>query len=96
MRYVIIVSPEAIEDLRGLKAPWRARVCDAIEEHLRYAPAQESRSQIKRLQGVSRPQCRLRVHEIRVYYDVSEQTVEILAILLKSETNAWLRKEGQQ
>lgn len=40
---------------------------------------------LKRLHGVSRSQYRLRVNEVRVFYDVSEQTVEILSIVLKSE-----------
>lgn len=49
-----------------------------------------SRSRIKRLRGLSRPQFRLRVGEVRVFYDVSRDTVEVLAIVLKSEASAWL------
>jgi mRNA interferase RelE/StbE len=96
MRYEIVFSPEAIEDLRDLRANWRAKVRDAIEAHLRHAPTQESKSRVKRLCGLSRPQYRLRVDDIRVYYDVSEQTVEILAIVPKSESEDWLRKVGQE
>jgi mRNA interferase RelE/StbE len=96
LSYEIILSPEAIEDLRGLQAHWRATVRDAIEKHLRHAPARESKSRIKRLRGVSRPQFRLRVDEIRVFYDVSENVVEILGIVSKSEAEAWLEKVGKQ
>jgi len=96
MRYEIILSPEAIEDLHGLKAHWRATVRDAVETHLRHAPTQESKSRIKRLRGLSRPQFRLRVDEMRVFYDVSEGVVEILSIVLKSEAEAWLEKVGKQ
>ena len=92
MRYEIILSPAAIEDLRTLKAHWRAEVRDAIETHLRHDPATESKSRIKRLRGVSRPQFRLRVGEIRVYYDVSDDLVEVLGIVLKSEADAWLER----
>ncbi len=96
MRYEIVFSPEAIDDLHNLKAHWRAQVRDAIETHLRHAPAQESKSRIKRLRGLLRPQYRLRVGEIRVYYDIAEQAVEILAIIPKSEAEARLRKVEQK
>jgi len=96
MRYEIILSPEAIEDLRSLKADWRATVRDAIEKHLRHTPTKESKSRIKRLRGISHPQYRLRVDEARVFYDVSEETVKILGIVLKSEAEAWLERVGKQ
>ncbi|MBN1135776.1 MAG: type II toxin-antitoxin system RelE/ParE family toxin [Anaerolineae bacterium] len=92
MRYEIILSPAAIKDLRTLKAHWRAKVRDAIETHLRHDPVMESKSRIKRLRGLSRPQFRLRVGEIRVYYDVSDNLVEVLGIVLKSEADAWLER----
>lgn len=95
MRYDIILSPEAVEDLRGLKAHLRSAVRDAIEKHLRHSPTKVSKSRIKRLRGLSRPQYRLRVDEIRVYYDVSGSAVEVLAIILKPEAEAWLKEKGE-
>lgn len=49
---------------------------------------------IKRLRGLSRPQCRLRVDEVRVFYDVTGSTVEVLAIVARSEAEAWLAQFG--
>ena len=95
MKYAIILSPEAVDDLRGLKASVRAVVREAIEEHLRYEPNKTSKSRIKRLRGLSRPQYRLRVEGIRVFYDVTETTVEILAIVSKEEADEWLEKAGE-
>ena len=40
------------------------------------------------LRGIARPQYRLRVEEIRVFYDVSGATVEVLAIVLKPEAES--------
>ena len=88
------MAPEAVEDLRGLKANRRAEVREAIETHLRHEPEKTSRSRIKRLRGVSKPQYRLRVGEIRVFYDVSEGVVEVLAIVAKSEAETWLTRFG--
>jgi mRNA-degrading endonuclease RelE of RelBE toxin-antitoxin system len=55
----------------------------AIDLHLRHEPRKVSKSRIKRLRGLSRPQFRLRMGEIRVFYDVSETSVEVLAIVAK-------------
>ena len=91
MRYEIVLAPEAVEDVRGLKAYLRSQVRDAIEQCLRHEPAKTSGSRIKRLRGMSRPQCRLRVDDIRVFYDVTATTVEVLAVVPKAEAVAWLK-----
>src|SRR5262245_51389749 len=96
MRYEIVLAPEAVEDLDTLKANIRAEVRDALEQHLRHQPAKVSKSRIKRLRGLSRPQYRLRVgDEIRVFYDVTEEADQVLAIVQKSAANEWLAKHGE-
>jgi len=96
MRYEIVLAPEAIEDLRSLKANARAAVRTAIETHLRHEPTKISRSRIKRLRGMHRPQYRLRVGDIRIFYDVTGAAVEILAIVAKTETDLWLARFGSR
>lgn len=77
MRHEIILAPQAVEDLHGLGANVRAQVRDALERHLRHEPEKTSKSRIKRLRGLARPQYRLRVaDEIRVFYDVTDARVE--------------------
>jgi len=90
MHFAVIFAPEAVEDLHRLKAHIRGEVRAAIEAHLRYEPRKTSKSRIKRLRGVRRPQFRLRVGEIRVFYDVSSSAVEILAVVAKSKAESWL------
>ena len=94
MRREIILAPEAVKAFRHLTAHVRAEVRDALEHHLRFEPTKVSKSRIKRLRGLSRPQYRLRVDDIRVFYDVTETTVEVLAIVPKAEAQAWLDQEG--
>ena len=96
MRYEIILAPEAVRDLKRLKASLRSEVRDAIKTHLRHQPARPGKSRIKRLRGLSRPQFRLRVGEVRVFYDVSGNAVEVLAIIPKSQAEAWLKEAGEQ
>src|SRR5205809_5654596 len=94
MRYGVVLAPEAARSYRSLPANRRAEVRDALERYLRYEPARVSRSRIKRLRGLSQPQYRLRVGEVRVFYDVTSEAVEILAIVPKDEAAGWLSKHG--
>jgi mRNA-degrading endonuclease RelE of RelBE toxin-antitoxin system len=94
MRHDIVLAPEAKQALRDLPARVRSQVRDALEVHLRFEPTKVSRSRIKRLRGLSLPQYRLRIGDIRVFYDVAKATVEILAIVTKAEAQAWLDAEG--
>ena len=96
MRYKIILATEAVEDFRRLTARDRSSIRDALERHLRYEPGKESRSSIKRLRDVLRPQYRLRVGDFRVFYDVVEDAVEVLAIDSKTEADGWLEGIGGQ
>ena len=45
---------------------------------------------IKRLRGLRQPQYRLRVGDIRMFYDVTGTTVQIPAIVAKLEADSWL------
>jgi mRNA interferase RelE/StbE len=94
MRYAIILAPEAVVDFKRLKANLRADVRDALETHLRHAPAKTSKSRIKRLRGLGRPQFRLRVHDVRVFYDIVGDEIQVLAIVQKSSAERWLREHG--
>jgi mRNA interferase RelE/StbE len=95
MPFAIVLAPEAVEDLKRLKSAVRGTVKNALETHLRHEPRKTSRSRIKRLRGLSRPQYRLRVGDIRVFYDVADGLVEVLAIVPKLETAAWLAQFGK-
>ncbi len=90
MRHEIRLAPEAADDLRRLKANVRAAVRDAMEAHLRHEPTKVSRSRIKRLRGLEHPRYRLRVGDVRLFYDVVQDVVQVLAIVSKGDAQAWL------
>ena len=92
MTFRIEFVDEAKAALRHLRAVDRAKVLDRIERHLTDEPTAQSRSRIKRLRAGTYPPFRLRVDDIRVYYDVNEATqlVIVLGIVPKSESAAWL------
>ena len=86
-------NPAPHTDVRH-KTGARTVVKEALETHLRHEPTKTSRSRVKRLRGMARPQYRLRVEEVRVFYDVSRSTVEVLAIVPKPEAELWLARFG--
>ena len=95
MRYEIELAPEALDDLKRFRARDRVKVKDVMETHLRHEPTKTSKSRIKRLRGASKPQYRLRVDDLRVFYDVTKRKVEVLAIVAKADAEAWLSKAGE-
>ncbi len=95
MAYDIVLAPQAAADLRRLPANVRSRVRDAIERHFRHEPTKTSKSRIKRLRGLAHPQFRLRVDDVRVFYDALPGVVEVLAIVAKAEADKWLAEAGE-
>ena len=96
MRYAVVVARTAEEQFRKLDARWRSALKRAIREHLETDPGRESKSRIKRLRGLRQPQYRLRVDEMRVFYDVDEvqRRVEVLGFVEKPRTIQWLDEHG--
>lgn len=95
MRYDIILSPQAWAQFRRLGAYDRARVRDAIDTHLEHRPAAVSKSRIKRLRGLRKPQFRLRVDDVRVFYDIEGGTVIVHGIVDKPHAADWLAQQGE-
>jgi mRNA-degrading endonuclease RelE of RelBE toxin-antitoxin system len=95
MVFAITLVPEAIADLRRLRAHVQAEVRDATERHLRHQPTKVSKSRIKRLRGLSHPQYRLRVEDFKVFYDVTGAEVTVLASVAKPDVDAWLAEPGR-
>jgi mRNA interferase RelE/StbE len=95
MPFEIVLSSEAVSDLRRLSAFERAKVREAIEVHLRHEPTKISKSRIKRLRELAHPQYRLRVDDFRVFYDVKGEEVQVLAIVAKTDADEWLKQVGQ-
>ena len=95
MAFEIVLSYEAIDDMKRLSARDRSFVQDALEMYLRHEPMRVSRSRIKRLRGLIRPAYRLRVGELRVYYSVSDcDGVLIHGIVPKAFQDDWLAEHG--
>jgi mRNA-degrading endonuclease RelE of RelBE toxin-antitoxin system len=96
MKHRIVLAPQAVKDLQKLRAYDRAAVRSAIAKHLTNEPKHARASRIKRLRGLAKPEYRLRVGEIRVFYDVVGGEVHSLAIVRKLDAERWLSEEGER
>jgi mRNA interferase RelE/StbE len=94
MPYEIELTEDSKRDIRALRSFERRKVLDAIERHLRHEPTKESQSRIKHLRELVRPQYRMRVDDIRIFYDIVDEVVEIIAVIAKTQVAEWLAREG--
>ena len=94
MAFEVILAPQVVEALKKLSVPIRRGVEKALDVHLTHEPTKVSKSRIKKLRGLSQPQYRLCVGNIRVFYDVTETQVQVLAVVSKAEAQAWLDEQG--
>jgi mRNA interferase RelE/StbE len=90
----IVVRPHAAAQIRRVRRVDAVAILDAIETHLRHEPERLSRSRIKRLRGSEAATYRLRIGDYRVFYDVAEAEVVVIAVLHKRETAEFYRKEA--
>jgi mRNA interferase RelE/StbE len=79
----IVVRPGAVAQIRRLRRVEAVAIIDAIETRLQFEPERVSRNRIKRLRGKQDAMYRLRVGEYRVFYDVVEDQVVVVAVLHK-------------
>ncbi len=90
----IVVRPRAAAQIRRLRRIDAVAVLDAIEVHLRHEPDRVRRSRIKRLRGRQSTAYRLRVGDYRVFYDIAEAEVVIIAVLHKRDTAEFYEGES--
>ena len=96
MRHHVVVAKDAQDQFRKLDGRWRSRLKQEMRTHLERQPKRESKSRIKRLRGLRKPQYRMRVGNMRVFYDVNDEInrVEVLGFLDKPDTPKWLNMYG--
>ncbi len=87
-------TPEALEDLRLLRAYDQRRVIEAVQAQLRHQPAQETRNR-KRLRPNELAEWEVRIAAFRVFYDVDEENelVKIEAVGYKQGNTLFIHGE---
>jgi mRNA-degrading endonuclease RelE of RelBE toxin-antitoxin system len=69
--FEIVLTSEAIDDMRSLRKFERQHIFDEIEEQLQHQPIAETRNR-KRLHPNNLAEWELRIGKFRVFYDVDE------------------------
>lgn len=94
MRFDIVFTPEALEDLRLLKKGERTRIIEALEEQLAHEPNNETRNR-KRLRPNQTAEWELRVDRFRVFYDIEESAhlVKVEAVGYKRGSRLFVHGE---
>ena len=96
MEYEVIIARSALEVFKKLDGRWRSRLKRDMRKHLARNPKRVSKSRVKRLRGLRHPQYRMRVDEMRVFYDVNDEIrrVEVLGFVKKPDAQRWLEEHG--
>jgi len=79
LAYQIEYSPDAEDHLRGLTARQRAIVLDNVDDQLTYQPGVETRNRKPMRPNPIAP-WELRIGDLRVYYDFSEEPKRIVYV----------------
>jgi mRNA-degrading endonuclease RelE of RelBE toxin-antitoxin system len=88
----IQIVSSAKRQLYGFGANERIRILEAIEVQLSHEPLKETRNR-KRLRQNPIAPWELRINKVRVFYDVKENTVTILAIGTKHRDRLYIEGE---
>jgi mRNA-degrading endonuclease RelE of RelBE toxin-antitoxin system len=92
--YRVVWYPDTHAHLRSLTARQRSIVFDEVEEQLTYEPTIETRNR-KEMRPNPLAPWELRIGDLRVYYDVTEepQTVTVVAVGIKTGNRVFIGGE---
>ena len=86
------LTPEAADDLQSMRTFDARRVVAAMESQLTHEPTRETRNR-KRLRPNELAEWELRVDVFRVFYDVTDEVVKVVAIGLKQGNDLFIHGE---
>ena len=96
----IVLAPAALTALKSLSRAVRLSLLEAMRKHLARGSSRATtnrgradtipQAEIARLRGVSRPQYRMRISDIGVFYDVTKTQIQVVAIVPRAKAQAWV------
>jgi mRNA-degrading endonuclease RelE of RelBE toxin-antitoxin system len=88
----IDLTPEAADDLASIRTFDARRIVAAMESQLMHEPTRETRNR-KRLRPNRLAEWELRVDVFRVFYDIMDEVVKVVAIGLKQGNELFVHGE---
>lgn len=91
-KFRVIFSPSALREIERLETDIALQLAKDIKAHLETSPLPIGKSRIKKLTGYVPPLYRLRSGDFRTYYRILPDSVVILAITHKKESEKFLKR----
>jgi mRNA-degrading endonuclease RelE of RelBE toxin-antitoxin system len=91
-RFKVIFSPPVLREIERLETDTALQLAKDIKSHLETSPLPIGKSRIKKLTGYNPPLYRLRSGDFRAYYRILPDSVVILAITHKKESEKFLKR----
>ena len=93
--FEIVLTPEAIDDMRSLRKFERRHIFDEIEEQLQHRPSAETRNR-KRLHPNDLAEWERRIGKFRVFCDVDETELRVKIEAVGYKGGSLLMVHGQE
>lgn len=91
-RFKIVLTAAAKRDLTALESELALQIAGDIQGYLEINPIPFGKPRLKKLMGFDPPLYRLRSGDFRVFYRIEKDRVAVLAILLKKDSERFLKR----
>lgn len=91
-KFKVIFSPQALHEIDRLETDMALQLAKDIKSYLETSPLPIGKRRIKKLTGYNPPLYRLRSGDFRAYYRILPDSVVILAITHKKESEKFLKR----
>ena len=91
-KFKVIFSPQVLREIERLETATALQLARDIKSYLENSPLPIGKSRIKKLTGYNPPLYRLRSGDFRAYYRILPDSVVILAITHKKESEKFLKR----
>lgn len=91
-KFKVIFSPQALREIERLETDTALQLAKDIKSYLETSPLPIGKHRIKKLTGYKPPLYRLRSGDFRAYYRILSDSVVILAITHKKESEKFLKR----
>lgn len=90
-KFKVIFSPQALREIDRLETDMALQLAKDIKSYLETSPLPIGKRRIKKLTGYNPPLYRLRSGDFRAYYRILPDSVVILVITHKKESEKFLK-----
>ena len=91
-KFKVVFSPSTLREIERLETDTAIQLAKDIKSYLEISPLQIGKRRIKKLTGYNPPLYRLRSGDFRAYYRILPDSVVILAMTHKKESEKYVKR----